>query len=136
MISHKTALHPFHGKPLFLPDLFKILSIEEFWKPFLSWGWLTLVLPLAFAYAVNLPSVTHGGHSARRQAQFHGRKFDPITFSVVKTLLVFAVFYRACPLIWEDASFTISSAIGGEVLLLTSIVGFVYGLYDAILAHH
>jgi hypothetical protein len=51
-------------------------------------------------------------------------------------LLVFAVFYRACPIIPDDASSTISSAIGGETLLLTSLVGFVYALYDAILAHH
>ena len=53
----------------------------------------------------------------------------------MKALLVFAVFYRACPIIPADAEAAISNAIGGEVLLLNSVVAFVYGLYDAILAH-
>jgi hypothetical protein len=128
-------MHPFNGEPVFLPDLFKILSIDEFWKPFLSWGWVTLALPLAFAYAVNFPSTSTTGSSRRHQV-FQGRSFDPITFAVTKTLLVFAVFYRSCPIIPADAVKTINSAIGGETLLLTSIIGFVYGLYDAILSHH
>jgi hypothetical protein len=128
-------MHPFHGEPVFLPDLFKILSIDEFWKPFLSWGWITLVLPLAFAYAVNFPSSTSAGTSRRHQV-FHGRSFDPITFAVTKAILVFAVFYRACPIVPADAVKTISAAIGGETLLLTSIIAFIYGLYDAILSHH
>lgn len=126
-------MHPFNGDPVFLPDLFKILSIDGFWKPFLSWGWITLALPLAFAYAVNFPSGTSAATSRRHQV-FHGRSFDPITFAVTKTLLVFAVFYRSCPIIPSDAVKTISSAIGGETLLLTSIIAFVYGLYDAILS--
>jgi hypothetical protein len=118
---------------VFLPDLFKILSIDDFWKPFLSWGFITIALPLAFAYAVNLPSVSQTGPRGRHQIR--GRSFDPITFAVAKALLVFAVFYRACPIIPADAALTISSAVGGETLLLTSTVAFVYGLYDAILAH-
>lgn len=117
---------------MFLPDLFKILSIDDFWTPLLSWGWVTLALPLAFAYAVNFPSTTSA--SGRRHTVFHGRSFDPITFAVTKTLLVFAVFYRSCPIIPSDAVKTINSAIGGETLLLTSIIAFVYGLYDAILS--
>jgi len=135
-VSLKTPLSLVYGKPIFLPDFFKLLSLDEFWAPFLSWGFLTLVLPLSFAYAVNLPSVVSGGHNPRRQAQFHGRSFDPITFAVTKALLVFAVFYRAVPIIPADSSFVISRAVGGEILLLTASVGFVYGLYDAILAHH
>jgi hypothetical protein len=136
VFSTKSLLHPVHGKPIFLPDLFKILSIEEFWKPFLSWGFISILLPLAFAYAINLPSTTSAQTSRSRSVQIHGRSFDPITFAVAKTILVFAVFYRACPLIPDDAALVINSAIGGETLLLTSIVAFVYGLYDAILAHH
>ena len=129
-------MHPVYGEPIFLPDLFKLLSIADFWKPFLSWGFLTIALPLAFAYAINLPSAPTSQPIRSRQFQIHGRSFDPITFAVTKALLVFAVFYRSCPIIPDDAFITISSAIGGEVLLLTSIVAFVYGLYDAILAHH
>jgi hypothetical protein len=129
-------LRPMYGSPIYLPDFFKLLSLDEFWSPFLSWSFITLVLPLGMAYAINFPSVVSGGHNPRRQAQFHGRNFDPITFSVTKALLIFAVFYRACPIIPGDSSYTISKAVGGEVMLLTATVGFVYALYDAILAHH
>jgi hypothetical protein len=135
VFSTKNILHPAYGKPIFLPDLFKILSIEEFWTPFLSWGFVTLALPLAFAYIVNLPYVSSTSGSGRRQTHSHTRDFDPITFAVTKALLVFAVFYRACPIIPPSAVSTISSAIGGETLFLNSIIAFVYGLYDAILAH-
>ena len=131
----KTILHPVHGKPIFLPDLFNLLSLDDFWKPFLSWAFVTLALPLAFAYAVNLPAVSSTGISRRHSHAHGGRSFDPITFAVTKTLLVFAVFYRACPLIPSDSVSTITSAIGSEILLLNSIIAFVYGLYDAILAH-
>ena len=132
----KSILSPLHAKPIFLPDLFNLLSIAEFWKPFLSWAFVTLALPLAFAYAVNLPAVSSAGLSTRRHSHSHaGRSFDPITFAVTKALLVFAVFYRACPIIPNDAVSTITSAIGSETLLLNSIIAFVYGLYDAILAH-
>ena len=135
MFSTKTLLHPVHGEPIFLPDLFKLLSIEDFWLPFLSWAFVTLALPLAFAYAFNLPSVASPS-TGRRHAPAHSRSFDPITFAVTKALLVFAVFYRACPIIPDNSLATISSAIGGETLFLNSIIAFVYGLYDAILAHH
>jgi hypothetical protein len=133
-MSPKTFMHPVRGEPVYLPDLFKILSIEEFWKPFFSWGFISVLLPLAFAYAINLPSVS-SPPSSRSRHTAHGRSFDPITYAVVKSLLVFAVFYRGCPLITDDATLTINSAIGGETLLLSSVVAFVYGLYDAILAH-
>ena len=132
MISSKGALQ-LQGTPVFLPDLFNLLSIEAFWTPFLSWAFVTLALPLAFAYAVNFPSSPSG---TRRSVHSHGRSFDPITFAVTKTLLVFAVFYRSCPIIPGDARATISSAIGGETLMLNSLIAFVYGLYDAILARH
>ena len=135
MISTKTLLHPVHGEPIFLPDLFKLLSIEDFWMPFLSWGFVTLAIPLVFAYAFNLPSVA-SSNTGRRHAPAHSRAFDPITFAVTKALLVFAVFYRACPIIPDKSLATIRSAVGGETLMLNSIIAFVYGLYDAILAHH
>ena len=134
MFSTKDILHPVHGATVFLPDLFRLLSIDDFWKPFLSWVFVTLAIPLAFAYAVNL-SVSSPSPSARRQA-LHARSFDPITFAVTKALLIFAVFYRSCPIIPSDSTSTISSAVGGETLLLNSAIAFVYGLYDAILAHH
>jgi len=75
------------------------------------------------------------GPPSRRASHSNARVFDPITFAVTKTLLVFAVFYRGCPIIPGGAVSTITSAIGSETLLLDSIIAFVYGLYDAILAH-
>jgi len=75
------------------------------------------------------------GPPSRRTSHSNVRVFDPITFAVTKTLLVFAVFYRGCPIIPRGAVSTITSAIGSETLLLDSIIAFVYGLYDAILAH-
>jgi hypothetical protein len=131
----KTILRPVHGKPIFLPDLFNLLSLDIFWKPFLSWAFVTLALPLVFAYAVNLPAVSSAGISRRHIYAHGGRSFDPITFAVTKSILVFAVFYRACPLIPKESVSTIASAVGSEILLLNSIIAFVYGLYDAILAH-
>jgi hypothetical protein len=133
--SPKTLLHPVHGDPVFLPNLFNILSIEDFWTPFLSWAFVTLLLPLLFSYAFNLAATHHTGPVTRRSSHTHARLFDPITFAVTKTLLVFAVFYRACPILPDDAVSTITKAIGSETLLLNSIIAFVYGLYDAILAH-
>jgi hypothetical protein len=99
----------------------------------LSWAFLTLGLPLLFAYAINLPydfSLYSGRRATYRD---RGRPVDVVTFAITKALLVFAVFYRACPIIPFDAKDTIAYAIGAEILLLNSIIAFVYGIYDAII---
>ena len=119
-----------------LPDLFALLS-TNFWYPFLTWTFLTVVAPLAVATSVNFNAVTSSSSStgaARRTSA--GRRFDPVTFAVVKLLINYALIRASwtAPYFSKKVQVLVVSAIGEDMLFAVGLVTLIYGFYDAIVA--
>ncbi|CAI7646797.1 unnamed protein product [Penicillium glandicola] len=121
--------------PLRVPDLFVLLE-SAFWAPFSLWFLTCLVLPLISAYFINL-SWKASSTARRTRSAPNLAQFDPLTFNVVKALLVHLVFGK-------DFNFgfysryaigkVIDSVPGGDVGLLTgAAIGGIGALYEAIL---
>ena len=116
-----------------LPDLFALLS-TNFWYPFLTWTFLTVVAPLAVATSVNFNAVTSSSSAGRRTSA--GRRFDPITFAVVKLMINYALIRASwtAPYFSKKVQVLVVTAIGEDMLFAVGMVTLIYGFYDAIVA--
>lgn len=122
--------------PIRVPDLFVLLE-GAFWAPFSLWFLTCLVLPLISAYFINLSWKASSGARRTRSAS-NLAQFDPLTFNIVKALLVHVVFGNDFNFFGIYSRYAIGKVIdsvpGGGVGLLTgSAVGGVSALYEAIL---
>ncbi|EKV11898.1 putative cupin -type protein [Penicillium digitatum] len=122
--------------PIRVPDLFVLLE-GAFWAPFSLWFLTCLVLPLVSAYFVNLS--WKASSSARRiRSASNLAQFDPLTFNIVKALLVHVVFGNDFNFFGIYSRYAVGKVVdsvpGGSIGLLTgSAVGGVSALYEAIL---
>jgi hypothetical protein len=73
--------------PVKIPDLFLLLT-SSFWGPATLWTFTTILVPLFAAYFFNLTSKPVG----RSHTSHFNYSFDPLTFNIVKALLVYLVF--------------------------------------------
>lgn len=116
-----------------VPDLFLLLT-ASFWGPALLWAFTSFVLPLFAAYFVNLTSKPRSRSS---HASHFNYTFDPLTFNIVKALLVFVVFGQDVTfggLVDLENVARINSALygGWQGVLVGTGIGTLVTLYDAI----
>ncbi|CAG8156349.1 unnamed protein product [Penicillium nalgiovense] len=122
--------------PIRVPDIFVFLE-GAFWAPFSLWFLTCLFLPLVSAYFINLS--WKASSSARRTRSTPSlAQFDPLTFNIVKALLVHIVFGNDFNFFGFYSGYAIGKVIdsvpGGDLGLLTgSAIGGVGALYEAIL---
>lgn len=122
--------------PIRAPDLFVFLE-AAFWAPFSLWFLTCLFLPLISAYFINLS--WQASSSARRtRSASNLAQFDPLTFNIVKALLVHVVFQKDFNFFGVYSRYAIGKVVdsvpGGDVGLFTgSAIGVVGALYEAIL---
>ncbi|KAJ5176534.1 uncharacterized protein N7482_002411 [Penicillium canariense] len=77
-----------------IPDLFQLVTLS-FWAPFTLWLLTNLLLPLVAAYFINLSwQAASGGVRRGRSAASARAQFDPLTFNIVKALLVWKVYVK------------------------------------------
>jgi hypothetical protein len=117
-----------------VPDLFLLLT-GSFWGPALLWGFTTFFIPLFAAYFVNLTSKPKSRSS---HASHFNYAFDPLTFNVVKALLVYVVFAQDvtfCGLVNLEHVARINSAVYGgyQGVLVGTAIGALVTLYEAII---
>lgn len=127
--------------PVKLPDFFLLLS-SDFWNPTILWATFSLVLPLMASYFFNLSLTTSPKHGAGKVSRpvFDpvGYVLDPLTYNIVKAILVYAVFVKGTTFggwVDPDTVQRINGAwVGGwfSVLLGTGVGGLVT-LYEAML---
>ena len=115
-----------------LPEFFILLS-AYFWSTTLLWATTNIVLPAGFAYFYNLSTrtVKRGGYkqSVARYA------VDPLTFNVVKALLVYVVYERrnTFGLFANETRYQVEHAVygGSTGMLIGSGIGVLAALYEA-----
>lgn len=122
-----------------VPDLFVLVS-GAFWAPFTLWLLTNLALPLVVAYFINLSwqAVDHGPARRTRSASSGRASFDPLTFNIAKSLLVYLVYaehFTFCDLFSNFAIEKVNVAVPGQWsgMLTGTAIGVVGTLYEAIL---
>ena len=147
-----------HDTPLYLPDLFHILT-SRFWGPVWVWSLVGLLLPAAVAWSFNLglkhssrrssstvPPVYSltaaagaGAGAAIEVAVATAPGVDPLIFNLAKAVLTWAVYTRGVRLLGllgDESVARVQAALpAGEVgVLIGAGVGVVVSLYDAVLS--
>lgn len=122
--------------PIKVPDLFALLE-GAFWAPFSLWFLTCLFLPLVSAYFIN-PSWQAATNARRSRSAHNLAQFDPLTFNIVKALLVHFVFGNEFNLFGLYSTFAIRKVVesvpGRDLGLMTgTAIGAVGALYEAIL---
>jgi hypothetical protein len=117
-----------------IPDLFLLLT-SSFWGPASLWALTTILVPLFAAYFVNLTSKPRSRSS---HAAHFNYTFDPLTFNIVKALLVFVVFGQDVTfggLVDLEHVARINSALygGWQGALVGTGIGALVTLYEAII---
>jgi hypothetical protein len=117
-----------------IPDLF-LLVTGSFWGPALLWTCTTLLIPLFAAYFFNL---TIKPRSRNSRTTYFTYVFDPLTFNIVKALLVFLVFGQDVTfggLVDLEYVARINSALygGWKGPLVGAGIGGLVTLYEAII---
>ena len=116
-----------------IPDLFLLLT-SSFWGPATLWAFTTILAPLFAAYFVNLT----GKPKSRSHAAHFNYAFDPLTFNIVKALLVFVVFGQDVTfggLVDLEYVARINSALygGWQGVLIGTGIGALVTVYEAII---
>ena len=116
--------------PVSFPDFFVLLT-SAFWAPTLLWIAVSITVPVAVAYLVNLTTAT--GVNKR-----HAFRVDPLTYSVAKIItsrLVFTKGARFGNVVSERTVDTVEKTlVGGPAgLQIGAVITGVYALYDAVL---
>ena len=116
-----------------IPDLFLLLT-SSFWGPATLWAFATILAPLFAAYFVNLTSKPR----SRSHTAHFNYAFDPLTFNIVKALLVFVIFGQDVTfggLVDLENVARINSAVygGWRGVLVGTGIGALVTLYEAII---
>lgn len=122
--------------PIKVPDLFALLE-GAFWAPFSLWLMTCLVLPLISAYFINL-SWQASTNARRSRSASNLAQFDPLTFNIVKALLVHFVFGNEFDFFGLYSKYAIRKVVdsvpGASFGLLTgTAIGGIGAVYEAIL---
>lgn len=128
---------------IYVPDLFQTLS-TSFWAPFILWILTTIVTPALISYFINLPLKQLPGHSynTRRASikQSPRMQFDPFIFNLAKGLMAFLVFagHFRVGLFQHYTVALVNDSVPGRYqgMLLTSGLGAIVSLYEAVLKKH
>lgn len=74
---------------VWLPDLFRLLE-PTFWSTTMLWAGTSVLIPALFAYFYNLTTYSVKRHGVRATVARY--TVDPMTFNIVKALLVYLVY--------------------------------------------
>ncbi|KAL1890201.1 hypothetical protein Cpir12675_005494 [Ceratocystis pirilliformis] len=118
--------------PIVLPNLTTMLS-ASFWGPVFAWLATTVFVPLVFAYFYNLSA---NAASKRLRNKY---LFDPLSFSIAKAVLSFAVFAQGVSfsgLVHQTAIARVNAAVygGWQGLLVGAGISGLAAFYEAILS--
>ncbi|RHZ69906.1 hypothetical protein CDV55_107166 [Aspergillus turcosus] len=118
-----------------VPDLFMLVD-GAFWAPFSLWLLTSYLLPLLFAYFINISlhasgTETRRGHKARPE-------FDPLSFNIAKAVIAYVVYAHHFTFMGLYSNFSIervnvSVPFHWPGMLTTAAIGTVGTLYEAIL---
>jgi len=119
--------------PVKIPDLFLLLT-SSFWGPATLWAVTTIIVPLIAAYFFNLTSKP----KSRSHSPNFAYSFDPLTFNIVKALLLFVVFGQDVTfggLVDLEYVARINSALygGWQGALAGTGIGALVTIYEAII---
>lgn len=117
-----------------IPDLFLFLT-SSFWGPTILWTATSLLIPLFAAYFFNLTSKPRTGRSHTQHFHY---SFDPLTFNIVKALLVYVIFEKDFTfgdlIDLEHVARINSSLYGGPFSVLVGCgIGVLVTFYEAII---
>lgn len=129
-----------HKTPIYLPDLFLLLA-RSFWAPFTLWITTSLVMPLVFAYFINIPlksGRTHQYGTRRATSMQAANQFDPLVYNIAKALIAYIVYAQHATVSSLLQLFTTTtvndSILGGYQGVITgSTIAGVISLYEVIL---
>lgn len=114
-----------------LPDLFVFLSVNDYWKPILTWVSFQII-PLLFGVVFNL----RADSVSKRYRKAHAMEyaFDPVTFAISKLLMVYLAFYTTfgSSIAPNDVGL-VKYIIGAETFFIGTAITLVYSIYEAIL---
>lgn len=121
---------------VYYPNLY-MLAQPKFWQMTTLWATTSIIVPAAFAFAINLTRPSHQGVTTRRSSKSH-YQLDPMTFNIVKGLLAYAVYARYFNLFGTFSELTIAETnltiLGGyQGIMIASGIGALVSLYDAVL---
>lgn len=114
---------------LTVPDLLVFLSVDEYWKPILTWMSFQII-PLIVAALFNFRAGTVPKRS--RKAHGEGHAFDPVTFAVAKLLMVYLAFHTTVgsDLAWKELGL-LQHVVGEETFFIGTAITLIYALYEA-----
>jgi hypothetical protein len=112
-----------------------LLLTSSFWGPATIWAFITLFVPLFTAYFVNLTSKPRSRSSHTAHFNY---AFDPLTFNIVKALLVYLVLGKDVTfggLVDLEYVARVNSALygGWPGVLVGTGIGALVTLYEAII---
>ncbi|KAK6346890.1 hypothetical protein TWF696_006992 [Orbilia brochopaga] len=108
-----------------IPDLFILLSWQDFWAPIVYWFTLGVTFPMFTSYFVNI----------RKRGTY-----DPLSFSISKALIAYLVYTKQIihpelpNLFTSDTAVLVASIIGDETPLIGAAIGGLLTVWDAILS--
>lgn len=114
-----------------IPDLLVFTSVDEYWKPILTWASFQVV-PLLLAMVFNL----RADSVSKRYRKAHAAEytFDPVTFAVSKLLLVYLAFNTSLGSSYPgDQVGIVKYIVGEETFYIGTAITLLYAVYEAIL---
>lgn len=134
------AIRALHTRefPIKIPDFFLLLE-SGFWKSTLLWIITSLFIPLLASYFINFSLANSAKYKAGRPRPVFdpvGYALDPLTYNIVKALVVYAVFgtgYSFWGLVDETSVATINEALGWFSVLVGTAIGGLVTIYEALL---
>ncbi|KAF3917457.1 hypothetical protein ABW21_db0208535 [Orbilia brochopaga] len=108
-----------------IPDLFILLSWQNFWAPIMYWFTLGVTFPMFSSYFVNI----------RKRGTY-----DPLSFSISKALIAYLVYTKQIirpdlpALFTSDTAALVAGIIGDETPLIGAAIGGLLTVWDAILS--
>lgn len=115
---------------VWIPDLF-ILLTSGFWGPTILWSITSIFLPLLFAYFYNLTVHPVKRNGARVQALRY--PYDPMIFSIAKTVIAFLVYAAHRPDGYIDGyhAAVVDGAIGYRNIITGCLISGIAAIWEA-----
>ncbi|KAJ6257052.1 hypothetical protein Dda_7936 [Drechslerella dactyloides] len=108
-----------------IPDLFILLSWQDFWAPIVYWFTLGVTFPMFTSYFINI----------RKRGTY-----DPLSFSISKALIAYLVYTKQIihpelpNLFTPDTAALVAGIIGDETPLIGAAIGGLLTFWEAILS--
>lgn len=113
-----------------VPDILVFLSVNEYWKPILTWMSFQLI-PFFLATIFNMRASSTSAGSRKTSS---GPVYDPVTYAIAKLLMVYLAFSTSLGSSFVPKELAlVQRIVGGETFFIGTAITLVYSLYEAIL---